>query len=339
MMNDNLLEDAINVVKKWLPPISQEERDIFTDGIVTMNTDNSTGWIFLDRLIKTGRKELLDSDVMLAGTGAFYGAMLMCVLQGEVCTKDRVDNLFDFMAMYMIADNFLDDKSISLTDKKKFFKLTRDILSGEYVELDFNNEIENTLIFLKDRYERIIEKSPDSSVYLYEAFHAELISAHVQTKGNVSKDVLQHIAEWKGGSTVQAIQCIMNLPVTNEEYDLGSCIQEADDILDLHDDIELNISTAATLTLEQEYSVDSYVCQSILKIDKLKKYTLFKPILLQAIIIGTLSQPFFSNKIKEKLQPYIYIQPSDSKTYRDTFQNIFCKTIASRIRIIQSSKI
>ena len=321
---DDKFREAYKIINNWLIPITLEERKHISECIrkeLKDSTDNIM--IFVKKIIASGIYELLDSNILLPGTGCFYGSLLMCLFQGEHINPDRLDGIFEFTIMYMLSDYYLDDVTINSTDKKYFIDTARKVLSGKHVDIPNNNtKTSKFLTVLNDSYQKIIKRTPDAEIYLYEAIHAEILSMIVQKKPDLSLNLYYHISEWKGGSTVCAIQSILGLPVTNDEYELGALIQLCDDALDINDDIELNIYTAAIYEYERRSNLDEYICDVIIRIGKLEKYNLFQPILLFSIVVAVVANDHCTPKLKELLEPYMLIDIHQSEYYRKEFGDL-----------------
>ena len=119
------LREARESLYRWLPCVNPEEKLSLVECIVAANQDNIHNSKFLKEMDRLGEEANLffQDGTYLAGSSFYFGCSLLCTCQKEHITVKDNELLFDFTAMYMLADNYLDDPDISVQDKKIFIKL------------------------------------------------------------------------------------------------------------------------------------------------------------------------------------------------------------------------
>lgn len=290
--------DTIEKIHKWVPSKYDKFRDVDNLCNILSTTDYSS----VVSQFKSRNTFAFADSVMVSGSVCFFGALMMSFCQlGYI---SNMDNLFLLSSCYMILDNYLDDDTISITDKTKTIQeLNIFIIRGSYNTnvVSSNNSKESIVGAICDIYAKMI--TPSNEVHLKELFLAEVKTMYLQRSPNLNWDDYLHISEWKGGLTCNAIQSIIGLTVTQNEYDLGACIQLVDDMMDLEDDNKMGINTIVTYSYKNNL-MDKLFHYIVNKIDTLnKKYNLFKPILYLGLL---LSVNLTSDKLKNKLQQFIH---------------------------------
>ncbi len=298
-------------LEKWIPSKNKQPE---TDNILFKFYSFAAGIDFSPIIKKF--KERIDKinykfayGAKASGAVCFFGSSLMSLVQlGYI---KNVDKLLTFSSCYMLIDHYLDDDTISMKDKTRTISQINKFIEGNY------NKTDNTIIKLvADKY--IEMESPKTSVHLKNLFKAEVKTMRLQTKANLNRETYLQICEIKGGLTCNAIQSLIGLDITGDEYILGSCIQLVDDILDIDDDISLNINTIATHDYRKLGNLDNILVYTINKIDNMNnKYNLFKPILYLGLMMAIhTNTDKFSDEMIEIISPFIHYESSSDK---DTF--------------------
>lgn len=294
------MNDTVTILKKWLPPLTDKNRSFASEFVDCIQLDGPLIEMFMTNIHKLNNETVLKEGPLTTGAGCFFGGIGFCYCQ---CYELRnLDVLFAFTSLYMIVDHYLDDKHIDNNDKSQFMIIVQKVLSGEEITGD------KTLMLLIEQFNYIIDRVPSCKYYLYRAIYVEMQSVAIQKKDDLSYDEYYHIAAEKGGTTVQAIQAMYELPVTQKEYNLGVCIQLVDDIMDIEDDIGNNIHTIATYIYNKNGSLDELVHTTCNMINNLSStYNAFKTILLAVLChsISSKQGTFFSDDVVQACQEYV----------------------------------
>jgi len=266
--------------------------------------------------IQTVKYDFAES-ALTSGAVCLFGSIGMSLVQlGYV---NNIDELFTFASCYMLTDHYLDDNTVSLEQKVKTIHQINSFinkvtpLSGESVD---TNIIDEPIIkSVADRYIDMVHKIPGSEHHLKESFRSEVKTMYLQRQKDLDRDTYLHLSEWKGGLFCNAIQSIINLPVTDRDYELGAAIQLVDEMLDIDDDIELGINTIATYDYSHDGNLDRLLGYTVDKIYNLDKvYTLFKPVLYLALIFAVHeNRNKYSDEMIAMMDNFIYFKEGTTK--------------------------
>lgn len=274
----NLVRDKI---RKWIPSKSDDNKlkyDMIKLYTLFSSTDLSPLFNHFSNRVNKIKYDFMDSAIT-SGAMCFFGSLTMSICQlGYI---NNIEELFTFTACYILTDHYLDDNTVMLSDKRKTIEQINDFVNKVGNGDNKDHEIDNHIIsVVADNYINLITKIPSSEKYLREMFQAEVKTMYLQRQRDLDRNTYLEICEWKGGLFTNAIQSILELEVTQSDYDLGSCIQLIDDILDVNDDIYLGINTIVTHDYETYGNLDKILIYTIERIDKLdNKYNIFKIIL------------------------------------------------------------
>ncbi len=215
-----------------------------------------------------------------SGALCFFGSIIMSLLQlGYI---NNIDNLFTFSSCYILIDHYIDDDTIEMKDKINTIKQL-----NSFIKLKTSVSNNPIIQAISDKYIEMITLLPKSEPYLKDLFDIEIKTMLLQTKDNLTRDEYLEICESKGGITCLAIQSLLELKITDDEYNLGACIQLVDDILDIDDDIKTRINTIATYDYKKYNNIDNLIVYTINRIDNMSsKYNMFKIILIIELILA-----------------------------------------------------
>lgn len=251
---------------------------------------------------RSNLRNLLSEAALTSGGIEFYGSIGISLLEtGTVC---NIDHLFHFTTMYMLTDHWLDDATINREQKLKMaVKLYRLVQNPRRVHDS------PVISILTDRLVNLVRDRPLSHSILKEAFEAEMISAVVQSKGNLSADMYLKICEWKGGSMIQVIQSLCGSKPDRSGYIAGACIQLMDDMHDIDEDIADGIHTIATHIKNRYGNLDPLLFYTINLVNQLdEKHTLLKPGLMAMMMHSVSLIPYFSSELREKCVRYFPLE-------------------------------
>lgn len=323
---DYTIEGARDCLYRWLPCVEPEEKLSLVECIEASNRNNIYGSNFLKEMDRLGEEANLffQEGTHLAGSAFYFGCLILCACQKQHISKKDSALLFDFTAMYMLADNYLDDVSIPMPKKKEFVKHAHQILKEELLEDIPDKQMSTYLKVLFERYMHICQHSKYGKSYLISAFEAEMLSVKIQSNFNLDYSVYKEVAERKGGTTVQALQAIIDMPVTDVEYELGALIQYTDDLMDISDDLQMKICTPAVKCIQLHGYADQVLFETFIRWDRIpEKYNIFKPLSFTMIILGIYdNKKYFSSNVLQMIESRNYFHYEGIKTYRELYQEI-----------------
>lgn len=333
---DERIKKSIEIVKRWALPISEEHRHQLSKYIYDLKfipDCNSKSHQILVEFVKKfmilyhpvepPKKSLITSFLF------FFGSVATCLSRGY--DIENIDLLYSLTFLYSLLDHYIDDNDISFERKKHLiYKLSDLIISPRFV--DYSDQLNDPCLTQEHKHDlklisqlsyhlfNIFQKVPSSLQYLKNLYYAEVLSMKLQHNCKFDRDLYLKLCQWKGGATCQAIQSILNLPVTNNDYELGACIQFVDDIIDVHDDLISNISTAATCDFEYYGNLDLLLFDTLDYINNMSSLnTIFKPILIGSLLYTIMHDyqsslegecPIFSSLVHMTFKNYSLLNPS-----------------------------
>jgi hypothetical protein len=179
---------------------------------------------------------------------------------------DDEDICLKFTVFYMLVDHSIDNNKIDGIDTKKVSdnlllclkKLFKILANDENMTLNYDSVFEEYGVSdnIRCNIKRAISiycsivKTDIQKYYMKLAFEAEVESSEKQYDNGVEKDKLLSYCYRKGETTVYAIASLLGIEVTKDLKYLGRCVQLADDLVDIDDDIRSGIITYATINVE-----------------------------------------------------------------------------------------
>ena len=300
--------------RQWLCPVNGKNADLNNNiqKLYHQVTDldfTSPINAFTSRLAQVEYE--FEKTEQVSGSICFYGGVLTSLLTtGKV---EQVEDLFTFALCYMLIDHFLDSKEISKAEKDIAMKELYNFLV---------NDVESDNILIRSggpRYQKMIQRDPAIKKEIIKLLQSELVGTKL-TPDDTRDDILANTLE-KGGMTAQVIATIIGLDTSqNGHYDLGSCIQLVDDLIDLKDDQDLGIWTLA-LHDWASGCLDQYIWFTFQKIHSLPNcYNFFKIILFMGCILGIHDNGRVSEPLRKILDQYNIF---DQETSKDSLNNWF----------------
>lgn len=295
-------------LSKWIPSKmddSLEYKMLVKFYITMLGVDFSP---IVDLFVKRLRKidyNFIDGATT-SGAVCFFGSIAMSMVQlGYV---NNIDEMFTLTTCYILIDHYIDNKDITIKSKANTIKNIK-----KFIETGDGQD--NILKIIGDKYKILIEKIPQAEYYLKKLFEAEVETMKLQRDPNLSKDKYTEIYKWKGGLTCEAIQSIIELPITEHEYYLGGCIQLIDDMMDIDDDLDLGINTLVTFHYKKYNNLDNLISYCIDEVDNMnKKYNTFKIVLLQGLMLSIhINRDKYTKSTIKLLEPHIYFNSDTTK--------------------------
>ena len=273
---------------------------------------------------------------LISGAVCFYGSMLMSLLQlGYI---NNIEHLFTFASCYMLMDYHLDDPSIPDETKKQTLRNINSFMcqmQGSDMDQQTKNSLDNQTKNSSDnqtknspdnqkdpiievigkQYLKMVRNIPCSEVHLKNIFTIESKTQATQKYSNKKREEYLKICEDKGGYTCYALQSLLELPITGEEYTLGACIQLVDDLLDIDEDMDSNIHSIVTHDYSTDGNLDKLLEYTVNRISDMdRKYNLFKPILLLGLVFAVhIHREKFTPGMLDLIDNFIYYQPVTTK--------------------------
>lgn len=254
-------------------------------------------------------------DVLSSGAVCFFGSILMSLTQlGYI---KNIEELFTLASLYMILDNYIDDINISDLEKEHIIDEIKKVIKDPNIDINF---IKKPIVRqISKRYISLVNKIPSAEPHLKSLFKSEIKSMYLQKNNDL--DILEYykLSEEKGGLTCCAIQSILGLEITEEEYKLGACIQLVDNILDLEDDLHDSINTEVSHYVQNFGCLNNVFTYTMSKIYNMKeKYNIMKPVLIISLIFGmNIHKEYVTPKLLKLLKPFMWLENISKDQIRD----------------------
>lgn len=304
------LELCIKQIDTWYPDIGYPNikrlEDFFNHKGYTCVVDYYISFLtkYLDILgVNTG--QTMSNELLSSGFFFFCGGILLKIC--EVGKITLIEDIFDFMILYMLVDHYLDNKDINDTLKNRNLHYMHLLIENPHLidSIHHQNDCAPFIINLVKIYNNLSQKYPHSLSSLKKIFYAEVEGIKIQKNPHLPRNKYLDICEKKGGLTTQAVQSIIGVSPDQYGYDVGACVQLVDDILDVNGDIENGIHTIATHELKTNKSLDQLIYYTVNKIYHLSnKYNILKPPMMMILIYVVRMKNNYTNTLREKFQKY-----------------------------------
>lgn len=157
-------------------------------------------------------------------------------------------SIFAYSMMCPYSDNYLDDPSRTLSEKKQFNQRFKNWLMGEKARPA--NPLEDKLFRLVHMIEKEFDRTENPAVYEgLLAIHKAQEESLLQQRGAVSEEVLA-ISFDKGGASVLADAYLVRGTLTEKEaeffFNYGVLLQLIDDLQDIEEDLQAQHQTIFT---------------------------------------------------------------------------------------------
>lgn len=202
-------------------------------------------------------KELKIEDIGQAMRNVWIINILQ-VIKGEEVKLTRA--VYGYSMLYPYTDNYLDDISININDKKEFNNRFSRRLKGE--KINYANEYENKIYKLLENIEKTFSR--EEYPYVYESLlkiqEGQILSLNQQDKITIpyERDILGVSIE-KGGASVLVDGYLINGELNDEEINFcigyGALLQLADDLQDVEEDLKNKHMTIIS-QLAGKYNLD-----------------------------------------------------------------------------------
>src|SRR5438128_10361347 len=112
------MDDACNIARKWLPPITEEDKKTVHD--IIYGSANTLGVPFLHRYLAFLKPYVQDSkvnaklregEILASGASFFYGCFFYIMHFPN--WRKHIYDIFLYNLLYMLVDHYIDDNRIN----------------------------------------------------------------------------------------------------------------------------------------------------------------------------------------------------------------------------------
>ncbi len=303
------LHDALSIIKKWLPYITQTDKDIIRN--ILLGSDITPGTILLKKYVKLLRPyaEIIgfigknnkprEDDCAASGIVFFYGCLFYIMHFPN--WGSHIEDILLYNILYILVDHYIDDHRIDNNTKNIAISQMFLLINNPLIYLSLPL-IDPTLETIAVVYHKLITRHPKTSSTILKLFQSEITGISIQTNNSLDRNNYYTIASMKGGHTMLVLQSIIDSDdpiITNESFKLGQIMQLLDDVSDVLSDKENGIHTIATHDLENKGCLDDLWIDIVSKINDLgPQFTIFKILYtLFAVYIPDRYRGNFSEKL------------------------------------------
>jgi len=247
---DEILAAMLPLLTRLLPVEESHVQQMFASGLIKAVLD------FVERA-KSFDPSLSGAEIFQASRNVWTANSIQFMLGQTVRTTDAI---FAYSMLYPYTDNYLDDTSVSIEDKKSFNKRFRKKLAGEEVQpINQHEEKIFQLIFMiesqwsRDQFPRVYGS-------LLAIQDAQIQSLRQRSASTSLDDVLKISVE-KGGTSVLADAFLVAGELSESDafmmFEYGVGLQFVDDLQDVKNDIReghrtiFSVPAAAKLPLDE----------------------------------------------------------------------------------------
>lgn len=315
-MNLNSINDPskpphfLTVLDNWIPPCNGvtdqiQAFTIFKDifGAIIPSYINTIAPI-RDVLNENGANDLINTYEMISSGAMCYFGILTLALSSDL--NHLSPKVGQFISLYLLVDYVFDDPNVKLARKRNIITYLRDVLSNTIICIGSDDPYCHLLGFF---LQPMIEDNKSRDIML-RLFNAEVDSIKIQTKGSLPRAEYLSISRKKGGLTLQAIKTILGGNATDDDYELGACIQLVDDLLDTDEDNADGIMTIATYDIKNRPDgiLDSLAVELMYSINALNGVSCIFKISLLILVVHAIGRlPHFSPAMKGWIEKYNWI--------------------------------
>jgi len=211
--------------------------------------------------------------------------------------NNKLDNLINYVLLYITVDHTLDSNPQLLTLFKIIFQ--KIIKNKDYNEdIGNDNNVKIAVYYLKN----IIQSSPQSVPYIIKAASSEFKSVEIQ--GN-KHDTLKTCYDKGETSATAGCSVLTDGHILNGCEIMGRLGQLFDDIIDVGIDMNSNFQTFATQCYIKDGNVDTAITVFAQEFDKLPfEYDGVKSVMLYVISTILLNSEFISEDMRLTFQKY-----------------------------------
>ena len=285
-MEVNEYLSQINVIKRWLPTISVEDKLILIK--ILNGKDDTIGIPMIREYLKllkpyfdiiglTGDGELREPDSLASGMIFFYGC-LVYIMHFENWGQYILD-IFLYDVLYILVDHYIDDIKISTETKdlaiKQLHIIINDPSSHHNMEM-----VDPVLKTIAITLETLVTRRPKTKNSIAHIFNAEIRGLAIQNNDMLPRESYHAIARDKGGYTMMVLCDIVGVDdpeILKDTYEIGVIMQLLDDSVDIMADKKNNIHTIATHDIDHYNSLDYLWLDMVSRIGNLsKRFVIFK---------------------------------------------------------------
>jgi hypothetical protein len=176
-----------------------------------------------------------------------------------------IEDLVDYMSIYILIDNYLDDLSIPDDQRKNFIKQLANILDNPK---EFLNQTDPRIREATLAYLRFTARYPNSKELFKTSFAVEVSVMYLQKQAHLDRRVYYKNFMVKGIAFGLIIKPLITDSEIHKLMQLGILCQLFDDLCDVLSDLKTGTYTIATYELQTNGNLDALVIDMANRIDQ-----------------------------------------------------------------------
>lgn len=279
------MAQGIELLKKWLPPITTDDKLLIVDFLTGVETGFGTPMLrkYIELLrpytkllgISGGVNRARESDCLASGIVFFYGCM--CYIMHFPEWGTHIYDIFLYNLLYILVDHYIDDTTIDTVTKTTSIAAMWGVLINADYKMPLQDEV---LDVITRTYRELLQRCPQVQKPLIDLFRAEIHGMHVQHNSSLSRQEYHDMACIKGGLTMVVLNAIVGnteADIHDAAYHIGTIMQLIDDSVDVFSDKANSIHTIATHDLAVQGNLDTLWSDITVRIHNIdKRFNLFK---------------------------------------------------------------
>lgn len=303
----------ITFLRKWLPPISREDKITIMN--ILNGPDPTIGVPMIREYLKflspyfdvigitTG--EIREPDSLASGMIFFYGC-LVYIMHFDNWGQYILD-IFLYDVLYILVDHYIDDIKISPNIKEIAIQQL-DTIMNDPSSHHTMTMVDPVLKTIAITYETLVARRPNTKKSILDIFYAEIRGLSIQNNSTLDRETYETIAHHKGGYTMLVLCDIVGVTdpdIIRDTYEIGVIMQLTDDSVDVIADQKNNIHTIATHDIAHYNNLDQIWCNLVSRMNNISnRFVIFK--ILYAVFAVYLPDRLpgcYSLKLRSLTQP------------------------------------
>jgi hypothetical protein len=333
------LSEACNLAKKWLPPITEEDKITVMNALT--GTETTFGMPLLRKYIELLRPytEILgltgknnkprEADCVASGIVFFYGC-LFYIMHFPGWGK-HIEDIFLYNLLYILVDHYIDDIKVDPNMKdiaiSQMFILIIDPLA--YLNIPLIDPVLKTIAMT---YHRLITRCPSTKDPIIKLFKAEIEGLTIQHDSSLIREKYYDIALRKGGYTMQVLQYIVgntDPTIAEASFHIGTIMQLIDDLIDSAADEANDINTIATYIFKNEQILDELWIDIMKRIDNIdSRFTIFK-------ILYTIFAVYIPDRLSDRFSKELTLLTNPINLFDCNGSNLLVEAIMNELIAIE----
>jgi hypothetical protein len=296
------IDTACTVIKRWTPSLTEDQRKYIADNIGTKtNIMELFGllpesyrnlalifWNCCAPMIARFRRYMPYLNLNISDNALNRSVLdhdnytpvnehpVLCFLTGYMITlifimhfpnwHRYIDDLVDYISIYILIDNYFDDLSVSYENRKRFIGQIETLLHNPEA---FLNHSDRRLCEVAISYSNFIRRHPTAKRHCMDSFKIEVTVMALQKQAHLDREVYYKIFMAKGAAFSLIIKPLIHEAETIKLVQLGIICQLFDDICDVLSDAKTGNYTLATYELSTNGNLDLLVVDLVNRIERL----------------------------------------------------------------------